>query len=184
MLLLIPPELMLHILSVLSFSDLARFRSISRATEAIVRGDEEWLYRHLCFEHGYFNETSSSASGLTLRRCLAPSSTFDPVELERVVAAQRAMCETYDDCQTWRDFGQRPCSSRAYRAADASPNSSAALDTRPELARWGVRVQVALPEFPARPRCVEVQVGPGRAGRCDCNERNPRCAVRPELEPL
>lgn len=101
----LPPELVLEILSHLTFPALSAFRQTNREAAAIVRASAEPLYRHLAFEHGYCAERSSSATGLQLET-LPPSSSFDVGELERVIAAQHAMGGTYDGCRSWEDFGE------------------------------------------------------------------------------
>ncbi|KAL8287629.1 hypothetical protein RQP46_003487 [Phenoliferia psychrophenolica] len=87
-------------------TSLAAFRATSRPANALVTDAAERLYRHLCFRTGYCNEASSAATGLTLQS-LSPSPTFDPAELARVVAAQRAMGATYRGCHSWEDFARR-----------------------------------------------------------------------------
>lgn len=104
----IPNEILLRIIELLDFRDLATFRRTSHQTNALLSGSSELIYRRLCIAHQYHHESSYSASAALRPRAKVEldNSCFNQKELQAVVEIQNAgFSSNYAQIDTWQDFG-------------------------------------------------------------------------------
>lgn len=103
---LLPPELVLSILSNLSIADLSAFRQAAKTCNNFVNQSENAIYRILAFNLGLTQPQSAGATQAVLAPPAPMRAQDQQQELEGIVRQQQSMSTYFDGVADWKDFGQ------------------------------------------------------------------------------
>lgn len=102
---LLPPELILQIISHLTLSDISAFARASQSCHALIKDSEQAIYRSAAFRLGLADPQTAGSTAAVVGP--APRDGHrQRDELDGVLNRQQSISSCYDGVQTWNQFGQ------------------------------------------------------------------------------
>ncbi len=103
---LVPPELVLQIISHLNLADLASFARASRSCRNLMAESEEAVYRTAGFRLGLTDPQSAGSTAAVVAPAPPSEAQHQKDELSAIVKQQQSISTYYDGVESWKDFGQ------------------------------------------------------------------------------
>jgi len=103
---LVPPELVLQIISHLDLADIANISLASKSCHNLITESEQTIYRAAGFRLGLTNPQSAGATAAVVAPPAPTEARHQRDEVRSIIKQQQSISTHYEGVDSWKDFGK------------------------------------------------------------------------------